>query len=119
VQENDKSVLIYSTFPNPEAAETIGRELVEGRLAACINILPGMTSIYRWENAIVRDGEAAMIIKTRQSLAEQVIGKVRSLHPYTNPALIVLPITGGSPDYVRWLLDETIDPEAGRTPASD
>ena len=68
MQENDKPVLIYSTFPSPEAAEAVGRELVEGRLAACVNILPGMTSIYRWEGAIARDSEAVMIIKTRRDL---------------------------------------------------
>ena len=107
MQENDKSVLIYSTFPSPEAAEKVGRELVEQRLAACINILPGMTSIYHWENAIVRDSEAVMIIKTRQSLSGRVIEAAKALHPYTNPALVVLPIIDGSQDYVRWLMDET------------
>lgn len=107
MQENDKSVLVYSTFPSPGAAEEVGRALVEGRLAACVNIIPGMTSVYRWEGAIVRDNEAVMIIKTRQSLSGQVIDAVRTRHPYTNPALVVLPIIDGSPDYVRWLLDET------------
>jgi periplasmic divalent cation tolerance protein len=111
VQENDKSVLIYSTFPSPEAAETVGRELVERRLAACINILPGMTSIYRWEDAIVRDTEAVMIIKTRLSLRGRVIEAAKALHPYTNPALVVLPIIDGSKDYVRWLMGETEAPE--------
>lgn len=116
MQENDKSVLIYSTFPSPEAAEAVGRELVERRLAACINILPGMTSIYRWEDAIVRDGEAVMIIKTRLSLSGQVIEAAKALHPYTNPALVVLPIIDGSKDYVRWLMDET-QPDAAVKPA--
>ena len=107
MQENDKPVLIYSTFPSPEAAEAVGRELVERRLAACVNILPGMTSIYRWEGAIARDSEAVMIIKTRGSLAETVIGAVKARHSYTNPALIVLPILDGSADYLRWLGEET------------
>lgn len=114
MQENDKSVLIYSTFPSPEAAEKVGRELVEQRLAACINILPGMTSIYRWEAAIVRDSEAVMIIKTRQSLSGRVIEAAKALHPYTNPALVVLPIIDGSHDYVRWLMSET-EEGTGRT----
>jgi periplasmic divalent cation tolerance protein len=107
VQENDKPVLIYSTFPSPEAAEAAGRELVERRLAACVNILPGMTSIYRWEGAIARDSEAVMIVKTRQSLSGQVIEAVKSRHSYTNPALIVLPILGGSAEYLRWMEEET------------
>jgi periplasmic divalent cation tolerance protein len=107
VQENDKPVLIYSTFPSPEAAEAVGRELVEQRLAACVNILPGMTSIYRWEGAIACDGEAVMIIKTRESLAISVIDEVKQRHSYTNPALVVLPIIAGSADYLRWLGEET------------
>jgi periplasmic divalent cation tolerance protein len=107
VQENDKHVLIYSTFPSAEAAEAVGRELVERRLAACVNILPGMTSIYRWEGAIARDSEAVMIVKTRESLASRVIEEVRTRHSYTNPALVVLPIIAGSADYLRWLGEET------------
>jgi len=107
VQENDKPVLIYSTFPSPEAAETAGRALVERRLAACVNILPGMVSIYRWEGAIARDSEAVMIIKTRASLAERVVAEVKALHTYANPALVVLPVVGGAEAYLAWLLGET------------
>jgi len=107
VQENDKPVLIYSTFPSPEAAEAVGRELVDRRLAACVNILPGMTSIYRWEGAVARDSEAVMIVKTRGSLADRVIDVVKARHSYRNPALVVLPILGGSADYLHWRGEET------------
>src|SRR5262249_9720520 len=113
VQENDKPVLIYSTFPSAEAAETVGRELVERQLAACVNILPGMTSIYRWEGTIAGDSEAVMIIKTRSGLAEAAMEAVRSRHSYTNPALLVIPITGGAPAYLRWLFEETEVPDKG------
>ena len=112
MQENDKPVLVYSTFPSLDAAEAVGRELVERRLAACVNILPGMTSIYRWDGAIARDAEVVMIIKTRASLADPAIAAVKALHTYTNPALIVVPIIGGSADYLRWLCEETSDPAA-------
>ena len=87
MQENDKPVLIYSTFPSPEAAEAVGQQLVAARLAACVNILPGMTSIYRWEGAIARESEAVMIIKTRASLALRVMEMVKASHSYANPAL--------------------------------
>jgi len=107
VQVNDKPVLIYSTFPSGEVAEKVGQQLVEQRLAACVNILGGMTSIYRWEGRIARDAEVVMIIKTRQSLAEPVIAAVKEQHPYTNPALLVVPVEGGSGDYLAWLLEET------------
>ena len=108
MQENNKSVLIYSTFPSSEAAEAAGRELVERRLAACVNILPGMTSIYRWEGAIGCDSEVVMFIKTREALAATVIEVVKSRHSYTNPALVVLPVIDGSADYLSWLLAETL-----------
>lgn len=107
MQENDKPVLIYSTFPSPEAAEAVGQQLVEARLAACVNILPGMTSIYRWERATARESEAVMIIKTRTSLALGVMETVKANHSYANPALVVLPILGGSADYLRWLEEQT------------
>jgi periplasmic divalent cation tolerance protein len=107
VQGNDKPVLIYATFPSPEAAELIGLALVERRLAACVNVLPGMTSIYRWEGKIARDQEVVMIIKTRHSLADAVIAEVKQQHSYSNPALVVLPVIGGSADYLRWLTEET------------
>jgi periplasmic divalent cation tolerance protein len=108
VHENDKPVLIYATFPSPEGAEAVGQQLVAARLAACVNILPGMTSIYRWEGAVVRESEAVMIIKTRAGLALRVMEMVKAGHSYANPALLVLPILGGSADYLRWLGEETV-----------
>ena len=107
MQENDKPVLIYSTFPTPEAAAAVGNALVEARLAACVNIIPGMTSIYRWEGKIAKEAEAVMVIKTRRSLAEAAIAAARQRHPYSNPALIVIPLDGGSADYLAWLMQET------------
>jgi periplasmic divalent cation tolerance protein len=107
VQENDKPVLIYSTFPSAEAAESVGVMLVEQRLSACVNIIAGMTSLYRWEGKIARDSEAVMIIKTRKELVDAVIAAVKKRHPYTNPALLVIPIEGGSADYLAWLFKET------------
>lgn len=112
MQQNDKPVLIYSTFPSVEAAESVGGELVERRLCACVNILAGMTSIYRWEGRIARDSEAVMIIKTRKGLADAVIAAVKERHAYTNPALLVIPVEGGSADYLAWLLEETAAGEA-------
>jgi periplasmic divalent cation tolerance protein len=107
LQENDKAVLIYSTFPTQEAAERVGGHLVDARLAACVNILPGMISIYHWQGARHRDGETVMIIKTRMSLADRAIKEARERHPYTNPALLVLAVEGGAPDYINWLMSET------------
>lgn len=104
---NDKPVLIYSTFPSAAEAERIGGALVDQGLAACVNILPGMTAIYVWEGKRQHDAEAAMIIKTRADLADAAIAEGRKLHPYTNPAFVVLPIAGGSQDFLRWIADQT------------
>lgn len=115
MQENNKPVLIYSTFPSPAEAERVGGELVDRGLAACVNIFPGMTAIYIWEGKRQRDGETAMLIKTRAELADQVIAEARKLHPYSNPALLVLPVTGGSPDFMRWIAQATAQ-EGSRGP---
>jgi periplasmic divalent cation tolerance protein len=103
-------VLVYSTFPSTEAAEAAGANLVDRGLAACVNIIPGMTSIYVWQGKRHRDAEAVMIIKTRKSLAEAVIRETRALHPYTNPALLMLAVTGGSADFIRWIGEQTGGP---------
>ena len=108
--ENDKPVLIYSTFPSAEEAERIGGALVDRGLAACVNIFPGMTAIYVWEGKRERGSEAAMLIKTRSSLASQVVAEARKLHPYTNPALLVLPVSDGSADFMRWIAEQTAKP---------
>ena len=107
MSENNKSVLIYSTFPSPEEAERVGVALVERGLAACINIFASTTAIYIWEGKRQRETEAAMLIKTRAELAEQVVAEARKLHPYSNPALVVLPIAGGSADFLRWIGEQT------------
>jgi periplasmic divalent cation tolerance protein len=107
LQQNDKAVLIYSTYPSQELAESIGAHLVDAGLAACVNVMPGMTSIYRWQGERHRDSEVVMIIKTRASLAERVTADVRSRHSYTNPALVVLPVEGGSQDFIGWIMEQT------------
>jgi periplasmic divalent cation tolerance protein len=108
-------VLIYATFPSGEQAERIGGMLVDRGLAACVNIFPAMISIYVWQGRRHREGEVAMLIKTREGLAERVIAEARKLHSYTNPAFVVLPVTGGSADFLAWIGEQTAAPagEAG------
>jgi periplasmic divalent cation tolerance protein len=110
LDQNDKPVLIYSTYPSAIEAERIGGALVDRGLAACVNILPAMTSIYIWEGERQRDAEAAMIIKTRAGLADTAIAEARKLHPYTNPAFVILPIEGGSEDFLQWIAEQTARP---------
>ena len=106
-KNNERVVFVYTTHPSVVEAERIGRDLVEKRLCACVNILPGMVSLYWWQGAIERADEAVMIIKTRAALAGPVRAAVRQLHSYTTPAILVLPIESIDPDYEKWLLAET------------
>jgi len=106
-ESDDQPVLLYTTYPSLAEAERIGKAVLEKRLAACVNIMPGMISHYWWQGAIERGEEAVMIIKTRASLAEAVRAEAKVLHSYTTPAILVLPITGGEPGYLRWLMEET------------
>jgi periplasmic divalent cation tolerance protein len=106
-KNNERVVFVYTTYPSIVEAEQAGRELVQRRLCACVNILPGMVSLYWWEGAIERGEEVVMIIKTRAALAEAVREPVRQLHSYTTPAILVLPIESVDPDYNAWLTAET------------
>jgi periplasmic divalent cation tolerance protein len=103
----ERAVFVYTTYPSLVEAERIGKALLERRLAACVNILPGMISHYRWRGAIERGEEVVMIVKTRASLAEGVRAAVKEMHSYTTPAILVLPIEGGEPGYIDWLMQET------------
>lgn len=107
MEQNDKLVLVYTTFPNAEEAESAGAALVTSRLAGCVNVIPGMTAIYEWEGQLHRDREVVMIVKTREALAAAVMTALKATHSYENPALLVLPIQEGGPDYVGWLLAQT------------
>ena len=97
----DRAVFIYTTWPATAAAEAAGRTLVERRLAACVNILPGMISHYRWEGKVERAEETVMIIKTRASLADAVSDAVKALPSYETPAIVVLPLET-SRSYLGW-----------------
>ncbi len=105
-------VAIYATFPSLAEAERIGGALVEQGLAACVNILPGMVSIYVWKGVQHRDQEVAMLIKTRAALAERAMDAVAKLHPYEVPALVVLPFSGGGQPFLRWIAGQTAAPSS-------
>ena len=102
-----RAVFVYTTYPSLVEAERIGKAVLEQRLAACVNILPGMISHYWWQGAIERGEEVVMIIKTRASLAEAVRAAVKALHSYTTPAILVLPIESIDQGYLGWILAET------------
>jgi periplasmic divalent cation tolerance protein len=98
---------VYATFPDIATAEEISRDMVEAGLAACVNILPGMRSIYHWKDKIEEVDEVVAILKTRKELAEELVAGIESMHPYDTPAIVVLGIDGGSGRYIDWILSET------------
>lgn len=105
--ESDASALIYTTWPDLASAELAAIVLLDARLAACLNIIPGMVSLYRWDGKLERATETIMLIKTRAILADACIASVRQHHPYTNPAALVLPVTSGSQSFLDWIVSAT------------
>jgi periplasmic divalent cation tolerance protein len=103
----ERAVFVYTTWPSLVEAETAGRALVERRLCACVNILPGMVSHYWWNGALERGEEVVMLIKTRASLSQQVSAAVKEMHSYQTPAILVLPVESVEQTYFAWLLAET------------
>ncbi len=111
METQQRAVFVYTTYPSIVEAERAGRALVERRLCACVNILPGMVSLYWWQGKVERGAEVVMIIKTRATLADSVRVAVKAMHSYTTPAILVLPIEQVDPDYHAWLMAETAKPE--------
>jgi len=98
--------IILSTTPNIEEAKNIAKILIEKKLAACINIIPKIISIYEWENSIQNDAEAMMIIKTSDEMAEKAKNTILELHSYTLPEVIFLDVNDGNQDYINWVLNQ-------------
>src|SRR5215204_6847707 len=100
-------VVVLTTVPAGSKGEEIGRTLVEERLAACVNILAPMTSIYRWRGAVERDTEQQLIIKTSSARVAAVQARLAALHPYDVPEFLVLSATDSSSAYFEWVVTET------------
>jgi periplasmic divalent cation tolerance protein len=104
------AIMVYITARDRKQARAIGRTLVEGRLAACANIINEMNSFYFWEGKLCDDRESVLIVKTRRALLGRLIKKVKSLHTYEVPCIVALPITGGNREYLKWVDKETRPP---------
>ncbi len=96
-------IVVLSTCPSAEEAEKIARTLVEKRLAACVNVVPGARSFYRWKGALEEAGEWLLLIKSRRELFPRLLAELESLHSYEVPEAVALPIVDGSPAYLNWL----------------
>ena len=97
------AIVLLTTIPTADEAHRMARHLVESRLAACVQILPPHTSIYRWQGSVEESTELLLIIKTLERLYPELESSTRALHPYEVPEIIVLPVIAGAPDYLAWL----------------
>jgi len=103
----DAAIVVLTNLPDQESARILARRLVEGRLAACVNIGASVESIYHWQGQIETGNEVPIAIKTRQVLFSEVEAAIREIHPYDLPEVIALPISGGSVAYLDWINAET------------
>ena len=106
------AVVALVTAPDADTAARIGRAFVEEGLAACVNVVPGLRSIYRWEGKIEDEAEVLMIVKTRRPLLDRLEARLVGLHPYETPELLALPVEGGARRYLDWLSASTGGEEA-------
>ncbi|MDP2805769.1 MAG: divalent-cation tolerance protein CutA [Gallionellaceae bacterium] len=100
-------LLVISNFPDHACATTAAEALVEAKLAACVNILPACTSIYRWEGKIEHANEVPLLIKTTRAAYPQLESALRELHPYELPEIIAVSVAAGLPAYLNWVAQET------------
>jgi len=100
-------VVVFVTASSAEEADVIARAAVEERLAACANIVPSVSSVFRWKGKIEREAEVLIILKTRRGVLERLVARVQDLHSYEVPEVIALPIVGGSEEYLDWLREQT------------
>jgi periplasmic divalent cation tolerance protein len=103
----DQSIVVFVSAGSEQEALTIARTLVEERLAACVNIVSKIRSIYRWEGKICDEPECYLIIKTRQELFQAIQKRIKTLHSYDVPEIIALPIVEGLNSYLEWIQGET------------
>lgn len=105
--------VVLVTAPDREGAEALAERLVRERAAACVNVLGGVTSIYRWEGVVERATEALLVIKTASEHADALVERIEALHPYDVPEALVLPVGSGLPSYLRWVVESSGgEPEA-------
>ena len=98
---------VYVTCGDKEEAKSIAGTIVTERLAACANLIPGMTSVYRWQGEIEEGEETVLILKTQASLVDRLTERVRALHSYDCPCVVALPVAGGNPAFLDWITEET------------
>jgi periplasmic divalent cation tolerance protein len=106
----EEILVVLCTVPDPDAGRRLGRQMVEQRLAACANLLPGLTSLYWWENEVQEDAETLLLLKTRPDRFEALRTALAAAHPYDVPEIVALPSRACHEPYADWVRRETADP---------
>ena len=106
----DNVLLVLTNCPDVEVADRIARTIVEQRLAACVNRLARVESVYRWQGTVERATEVPLLIKTTRERYAEIEQAIRALHPYEVPEIIAMPVSAGLASYLRWVADETQPP---------
>lgn len=96
-------IIVYSTAPNETIANEIAHHLINAKLAACVNLIPHVKSIYHWNNEIIEDNEILMMIKSEKSKQQNLIDTLIEIHPYDTPEVIIIPIENGFKGYLNWI----------------
>ena len=104
---SENHIVMICTVPDRPAGERIAQALVEECLAACVNLVPGLTSTYRWEGKVMKEAECLLIIKSTSARFEAIRERIKTLHPYDLPEIMALPISAGSIEYLNWLTENT------------
>ena len=102
---NNEAQVILCTVPDMDSAGTIASTLVNEQLAACVNIIPGITSVYRWKGAVEQDSECLLLIKTTRTRWSALESRIKTLHPYELTEIIAVPLATGQQDYLQWISD--------------
>lgn len=108
------AIVAFTTAPDAATAEALARRLVDARVAACVQVVPGLRSVYRWQGDVAVDDEVQLVVKTTADRFDAVDALVREHHPYAVPELVAVPAVRGSADYLAWLRDAT-QPDAERS----
>ncbi|MFZ4985641.1 MAG: divalent-cation tolerance protein CutA [Blastocatellia bacterium] len=106
-----EAIVVLTTVDADEAGRRLARLLVESRLAACVQILPPMTSVYRWQSRLAETAEWLLLIKTFHRLYPEVERAIRDNHSYQTPEILALPVVAGAPDYLAWLAESVGSPD--------
>jgi periplasmic divalent cation tolerance protein len=107
VEKTEEYIIVFCTVPDQAAADAITEKVIAEKLTPCVNIIPGLVSVYRWKGKINRDSELLLVMKTKRELFEKLSSAIKEIHPYEVPEIIAVPLSAGFPPYLSWIDENT------------